>query len=658
MPDRTAGASADAVPLDRVVVKGQALRGANAPFSVDAFNADSVRALHVSHPQELFRQVPGMAVRNFGLAGVADSIVLRGFGGGGHGGDLGVVIDGIPLNEAMSHADGYVDLNVIVPLEIGGLTVYKGPVSALFGNYNRSGLIAFETRKEALYGNADVSASNHGTFDAQAAWGLAASAVHRVNLAAQHYRTNGFRPQSGFERTTVAGRWAINLTPTTEVAVAARSFTGGGDSPSYLTREQFDRDPYGIDPRVQRDGSDRDLAMLRADLSTTLSERLRLLAYAYGTAQSFTRWYTRPVSPVTWAQREESYDRAVRGGGASLNGRERLTAGALNWVAGMETFRESTDYRFYDGLSQRRRVSPAIYDRTAELNSVSGFSEIEAPLRPWFKPWVALRYDRFTGEAVRNGPETGADPVGAMAAVDHLSPKLGIRSDFGGRMRLRASWAEGFALAPNFVKYALGAANLDPNVFRQTEVGAAWQFGRSVAVDVALYRIQSSDEILTVGPGVYQNFGATRRSGLESKLEWRMRADWSASATYGRATSRIGRNVSAMLLGRQVTGVPDHTVTLHVARTPQLGWGAEATLRYVGRFAVDAANTLFASSYTTLDLGLSHAAEWRGRRYKLYLVAENAADRVHATTVSLTNGFQILAPGAPLTFKLGAQFDL
>jgi hypothetical protein len=42
-----------------------------------------------------------------------------------------MVIDGIPLNEANSHADGYVDSTVLIPLEIGGLTIYRGPVSAL-----------------------------------------------------------------------------------------------------------------------------------------------------------------------------------------------------------------------------------------------------------------------------------------------------------------------------------------------------------------------------------------------------------------------------------------------------------------------------------------------------------------------------------------------
>ena len=47
-----------------------------------------------------------MPVRDFGLGGVANSIITRGFGNGGQGGDLGAVMGGIPLNEAMSHGDG------------------------------------------------------------------------------------------------------------------------------------------------------------------------------------------------------------------------------------------------------------------------------------------------------------------------------------------------------------------------------------------------------------------------------------------------------------------------------------------------------------------------------------------------------------------------
>ena len=646
-----------AVPLDRVVVKGQALPGAQAPFSVAALDPVRIRELRPSHPQDLFREVPGMAVRSLGLGGVADTLVLRGFGGGGHGGDIGVVLDGIPLNEAMSHADGYVDFGVIVPLEIGAMNVYAGPVSALYGNYNRAGLIAVETRRDGGYAQADVSAGAHETFDAQAAAGFAPAAGHRVNGALQHYRTAGFRPQSDFARTTLSGRWAWDASPALTLALAGRYYTGEGDSASYLTRTQYDRDPYGIDPRVRNDGSEKEFATVRADASARAGPGLRLLGFVYGTRQSFTRWFTRPLDPTRWAQRGEAYDRDVRGAGANLNGRHRLAAGALNWVAGAELFRESTRFRFDDNLDHRRRVNPAISNRTADLDSDALFAEVEAPLHARFKPWVAFRHDRFDGGAVRNGPETGTEPLGPMPRTRHTSPKIGVRSDVAPGVQLRASWAEGFALAPNFAKYSPGAADLDPNVFRQTEAGAAWRPAPGWIFDAALYRIRSTGEILAVGPGVFQNFGGTERTGFETKAGWRPRPAWHVTAVYGRADSAVKRNPNAALVGRRVTGVPRESATFGVQFAPAEGWGANATLRHVGRYAADAPNTLFAPAYTVLDAGVAYAGVWSGRRYRAYAAADNLGDRVHATSVSLIGGTPLLAPGAPLTWKAGVQFD-
>lgn len=650
-------AAADTVSLDKVVVKGQALRGANAPFSVDSLDVERIRELRVSHPEELFRQVPGMAVRNFGLSGVADSIVMRGFGGGGHGGEIGVVVDGIPLNEAMSHADGYIDFNVIVPLEIGAMNVFKGPVSALYGNYNRSGLISVETRKDGAYGNADISYADNNTLDAQAAYGVPVTKGQQLNLAGQYYRTDSYRPQSEFYRYTLAGRWSVELTPDLQAAVSARHYKGSGDSASYIPLPQFQRDPYGKDPRVQLDGSEKDFTTLRADFSAKVNEHVKALAFAYHTDQTFTRWYTRPINATTWAQREESYDREVDGGGVNLNGQHRVGAGALNWVAGVEAFRESTYFQFYDGLNNRRRVNPAISDRVADLDNNSFFGELEAPLHQYFKPWVGVRHDRFDGAAVRKGPETSTDPLGPMQKINHTAPKFGVRSDVLPGVQLRASWAEGFARPSNFIKYSIGAVNLDPNVFRQTEVGVAYRAARNVTLDFAAYKIESSDEILTVAPGVFQNFGATERTGFEAKAEWVPITSLHVTAVYGSADSEVERNTNAALIGRQVTGVPDQTATLGLAWIPRQGWGGDVTLRHVGSYAVDGPNTVFAKSYTTVDAALSYTGSWSGRRYKAYASIENVFDRVYATSVSLSSGFLLHAPGAPLTFKAGVQFD-
>ncbi|MBF5003077.1 TonB-dependent receptor [Diaphorobacter caeni] len=639
--------------LPTIEIKGQTTRGAAAAYSSTELTTQDFQDAHISHPQDLLRKVPGMNVQNYNLSGVGDAIVMRGFGGGGHGGDIGVVLDGIPLNEAMSHADGYVDLNVIVPLEIQRLTVYKGPVSALYGNFNRAGLMAIETRKSEQYKEADLSLSSHATLDAQAAFGLKIDEGEHLNLAAQHYRTKGWRTQSDHDRTTLAARWSKQVSGDLEIAVSGRLHHSEGDSPGYLTGAQFATDPYGKDPRAMNDGAKKDFATLRADARYSLAPELTWLSFAYTTRQSFTRWFSRPVSTTAWRQREENYDRAVYGAGTSLNGSHQTSLTPLKWVAGIEAFRESTDYEYFDGLDRRARVNPAISDRTSRLNSVSAFGEIDAPIHPLLQVSAGMRWDRFTGDCERNGAETGSDPCGALNRVSHGSPKFGVRSQVAPGVLFRTSWSEGFALPSTFAKYALGAASLSPNVFRQTEVGVQLKPFADLVVDLAAYRMISSDEIRNVAPGVYENYGRTRRTGVEMSALWAAHRNIDLQLAWGSAHSRVLENGNAALIGNRVAGVPRTTTTFGATWRPAPAWETTLTWRRVGRYAVNDANAAFHNGFATWDLGLSHDLPMNGLR--LYALVSNLTDKVHATSSSMIGGMQLYTPGAPRTFKVGVH---
>ena len=640
--------------LSAIEIKGQALQGAASAYSSTSFESDEIAEKHVSQPTELLRHVPGMNVQNYQLSGVADTIVMRGFGGGGHGGDVGVVLDGIPLNEAMSHADGYVDLNVIVPLEIERFTLYKGTVSALYGNFNRAGLMAVETRKRGEYKELDASLGSSSTVDLQGALGVKLGDGEYLNLAAQHFRTDGFRAQSDFHRSTLAGRWTKRISADLDIALSGRWHEADGESPGYVTAAQFARDPYGKDPRAMNDGANKHFATLRADMNYALSPSVKLLTFAYTTQQDFTRWFSRPVNATTWRQREETYDRKVYGAGTSLNGRTAMGSTPLNWVAGLETFRESTQYQYYDGLNNRARLAPAINDRTSRLNSVSAFGEVEAPIHALFKPSAGLRWDRFTGNCARDGAETATDPCGPLATMSHASPKLGVRSDIAPGVQLRASWAEGFALPSTFAKYALGAATLEPNVFRQTEVGAQFKPVQGLVLDVAAYRLTSSDEIRTVAPGVYENYGATRRSGVEASALWAAHRDVDLSLTYGSAHSRVTENGNAALIGKQVAGVPRYMATVSATWRPVADWSTTATWRRVGAYAVNADNSVGYGGYATVDLSVAYKAT---SRYEVYAAVANVSDKAYATSASVIGGTQVFAPGAPRTFKIGTKLQ-
>lgn len=642
--------------LPTIEVKGQAMGDASEAFTTTNFDNADIKNLHISETKELFRHVPGMNVQNYQLPGVADGIVMRGFGGGGHGGDIGAVLDGIPLNEAMSHADGYVDFNVIIPLEIDRLKVFKGPVSPLYGNFNRAGLVAITTRKGGDYNELDMRVGSHATQDGQWAFGRKLDNGDDINLAAQHARSNGFRPQSDAQRSTVSGRWRHSITPNLEFALSGRLHQADGDSASYITGQQFSTDPYGIDPRTQNDGSKKHFATLRADVNYILTPQVKLLSFTYLTRQDFTRWFTRPTSSG-WKQREEAYDRSVFGAGTSLNGHSHMANQPLNWVLGLETYRESTDYEYYDGSANRQRTNSAINDRQSKLNSVSVFGEVELPWHRLLTPTLGLRWDRFSGGCQLEGSETGSDPCGPLAKSSHASPKLGIKSEvLPELLQLRASWAEGFALPSTFAKYALGAAALNPNVFRQTEVGMQLRPWQGVLLDVAAYRLNSSDEIRAVAPGVYENYGATRRTGIEASALWAPHRSLDLTLTYGSANSRVTENGSPNLVGNRVAGVPRYTSTISATWKPQAQWATTVTYRKVGNYAVDAANTVGYSGYNSWDLGVSYTAKGQ-HSYRIYVQLANLADKAYATTSSVIGGTQLYAPGAPRTLSAGMQYQ-
>lgn len=644
--------------VEDIVVKGQGIARRERAFSATVLETAEIRRHAVGDFDELFRHVPGMAVRDLGLGGVANNIVIRGFGGGGHGGDLGAVIDGIPLNEAMSHADGYVDFNLIVPLEVGALTVYHGPVSALYGNYNRGGLVNIETRKSGDYLQVDASGGAFATGGLQFALGKPLGDTQQINAAGQYQLTDGFRPRSDAERQTLSARWAIDLAPGFQMALSGRFHHADAASASYLTAAQFDDDPRGIDPRVENDGAKKNFASVRADMNVLLAEQMKLLSFAYVTRQDFTRWFTRPVAGGAWRQREESYDRQVFGAGVSLNGEiaHGIGAGPWSYAAGVETFREQTDFTFHDGLVGRRRTAAALNDRETRLHSISAFAEMNAPLHPLLELSLGLRDDRFSGGCTPQGPESGNDPCGELTPIKRLSPKIGFTSGIAPGLELRGSWAEGFALPNNFVKYAIGGQDLDANIFRQTEIGVKLTGLPALTLDVAAFRLTSSDEVRTVAPGIFENFGRTRRQGIEVRGEWRPESEFWVKAVYSRTKTRVVENADARLIDLEIAGVPKYLANVNAGWSPVMNWSVEANWRLVDGYAVDALNTIRADSYKMLDLTIAHSGS-TPFEYRASVRVENVTNRRHATSMSQIGGETLLAPGAPRGLFVGFQAD-
>lgn len=652
--------------LKQIEIKGQALlQSKNSPVSQTTFDAEDIREQAISQTEKMFARVPGMRVMTYGLGGVVNVISLRGFGGGAHGGDLGFVLDGIPLNEAISHEDGYADLNVVIPLELQRIDVVKGPGSVLVGNYNRAGSIFLQTRKGDVYQLADVSVGSFRTFDTQVAGGFKIGTGH-LNLAGQISTTKDFRPQSGYDRSTVSGRYSLDIDKG-DITVSGRTHKGTWNSASYLTETQFlGGDPFGKDPRAQNDGGNKTFNTLRVDITRQLSDTIKLLGFVYGTNQTYARFFSRPVSAAAWRQRDETYNRDVSGLGFSLNGLSKMANIPTKWIAGLEQYREKTRYDFFDGTTQRAHIGVPVaqQNRFYSFNSTSAFAEIELEPSPLFRPTIGVRSDRYTGSCATAGPEVvdATDPPCnvPLRNISHNSPKIGVKSTLASGVDLRASYNEGFQLADVRGLYSANN-NTSPNTFKQKEIGMTLGPWSNFKLDAAVFQLDSDNEIreIPAGSSIFINSGQTRRTGFDLSLLWAFARNWDASLAYGKAESKIINNPNVALIGKKLNGVPGGTGTLSANYAPPQGFGTFASVNYVGSYFYDSTglNKVSYPGYTTADAGITWRGQWNKTGVRTRLSVSNLTNKVYASNAFQIRGINLVAPGAPRNIQASAQFD-
>jgi TonB family protein len=98
-------------------------------------------------PSDVLRVVPGLLTVQHQGGGKADQLFLRGFDAD-HGTDVGVFIDGIPVNlPSHAHGQGFADLHFLIPEALERIDVIKGPYDVRWGDFSTAGAVNLITRE-------------------------------------------------------------------------------------------------------------------------------------------------------------------------------------------------------------------------------------------------------------------------------------------------------------------------------------------------------------------------------------------------------------------------------------------------------------------------------------------------------------------------------
>lgn len=665
--------AAENVDLDKITVKGEGMREADRSFTVNTVGRDQIGAQRWDNPLDIFEEVPGVEVRSIQGGSVGDFITIRGMTSGGHGGDLGFSLDGISLNEAEGHSDGYADTNIIIPLEVESLTVYKGPVSPLYGNFARGGVMAYQTRKGGEYTDVHLSGGSWGTYDGQVAFGneVAAPLIGdiQVNGAVQGYESEGWRDNSRFTKMSFALRGSKMIGERSELALSLRGHGARSYVPGNTSREQFEagweeRRQQSPIHQSQNDMAEKTYDSQRLDFNHSFSDNLKLLTWAYKTNMFLSRYETDvavtfdPADCATLTgtqscQRELSHDREVTAVGFSLNGSHGIGSMDSHWVLGAEYYDEETVELMYRTNSRDRGfvagTNPRLHrnrDYTTETTAV--FGQMDLGVSRYFRPTLGFRYDSIDQTGRLRGTPAGTDMLDTRPNYDvsdsSFTPKLGVRSAITDNLELRASYAEGFALPSIERRSDANVDSLDPTKFTQYEFGISGTPVPSVYFDLVYFMLNSSDEIVAIEPGStqYENLGETDRSGIEGEIRYFPSAipDLTLGAGFGFFDSEIkNRPDNTSLEGKEIPRVPDYVANLTASYAPAAGWGGTLRWRTVGEMYVSNDNVGTYDGYDVVDATVFYTVPGaNGRSTRWYVEVTNIFDEVYADGPGGANG--------------------
>ena len=647
--------------LSEIMVRGQAVDEKNKAITVNEIDREQLQRLNIDLPMRVIEQVPGVELNAYYQGGVADQFSIRGFGGAGHEGQAGVQIDGVSLNEAEGHSDGYADMNILIPINLEKVKVYKGPSSVLFGRFAEGGTIAMETRKGGDYDDISINGGAFNTLNAQFAKGKVLTLGEqerelKTNFAFQFFQSDGYAENSDNMRGNLTGRLAYQLTDRTDIAISLRGHGSEWNAAGYISEEQVNDETLRTEQaeNAENDGGDKQFYSQKIDINHNFNEDLRLLLFSYAVQQNFTRFAKFGFDPG--GQTERYNTRNVFATGATLNGKSKLAEVELDWVAGAEFYTETTDRKRWS-TSERVR-NEQILDRVFDVQTLSAYLQGVFDINRYFKPSIGIRYDSFSGSFNNNDP--GVQPfTNDIDQLSNVTPKFGLRSNPLGDLDIRLSVSNGFSL-PNSTRKYEEDADLDPTQLWQYELGANYALSDWLELDVVGFILDTSNEILESPPGSgdFLNIGKTRRTGIETEAIIKPSLSWKIVGTFSYTETEVLENPDDDLIGRSVVNIPETITTLNVSYAFKNGLGSRFTIRDVGSYYTNAENTAGYDGYTVADLTVFYNFnDLFANRGRLFVQVNNLFDSLYSEIVFGGVNSQIFTPAPTRNIMMGVKYN-
>jgi iron complex outermembrane receptor protein len=675
-------APAYAQQLEEVVISASRaqMRSFDAPAAVQLIDRQAIEGggPQINLSESLVR-APGLTILERQNYAQDLQISIRGFGARSAFGVRGIrlLIDGIPATTP----DGQGQSSSVSLTSTDRLEVLRGPLAQLYGNSSGGVIQAFtkDASKEPTVGYQYYL----GSYGMRRADYQFSDTVNGYGLVADYgtFSTSGYRANSAAERNQFNGKLSFAPNEQTKVNVVFNRFDMPlAQDPLGLTRAQLTGDPTQagnnsigkFTRKVVLQNQLGSSAQYAIDADNALTAR----AY-YGTRENLQY-----QASTTWV----GLNRTYYGTGLQYNGRTQWQGIPLELAAGYE-FDKSSERRqggeSVQGEKKSGSPTPLTRDEDNEAQNNDFFVQATTHVSEQISIVGGIRRSNIAFNSSDKFLSDTKDGSGS-ASFSATSPVLGITWHANNNLNLYVNYGKGFE-SPTLAEMAYSGTTAPVALFnpllnasssQHYEIGAKWVPLRDARVDLALYQIDSSDEIVIAasasGQTSFKNAPGTARTGWElaaaSQLSEHLSARLSASSIDAKYSQTFKSSTTTIASGNKIPGIPDSSTFAEIVWTSEaftkktkapLGSRVALEWQQAGRIFANDLNTESADGRNVFNVSLSQRWAWNQGLVTAYGRINNVSDVRYVGSVIVNQAAsQFYEPAMPQNWMLGLSLSM
>jgi iron complex outermembrane receptor protein len=652
------------------------------PASVDSVYGEDIRRDRQQvNLSESLGQVPGVSVLNRQNYAQDLQVQSRGFGARSTFGVRGIrlITDGIPatMPDGQGQAASF-DLGAAERIE-----VLRGPFSSMYGNAS-GGVISLETMDGPAVptGEADLLFGSYGTWRGALKFGGQWGNLNGIGDLS-HFKTDGYRDHSAATRDLFNGKLKYRLGDDDRLTVVENSLRQPDtQDPLGLTRAQVAQDPRQATPEAIQFNTRKSVS--QDQVGATLAHHL-----GGGRAELMGYVGQRGVQQFLAIPLATQLGNTHSGGVVDLD--RQYGGGALRWFRTVA----SVDFSLgaeYDVMYEHRQgfinnfgeqgALKRDEDNTVTSTALYAQAQWKATERWLLHGGVRTTQVDFQSRDhfISPGTPANGDDSGSKS-FQATTPVAGIVFRATPNTSVYGNLGKGFE-TPTLLEIAYrnpgtGSGlnfDLNPSHSNHAEIGVKTIVPRWARVNAALFKIETSDEIVvdrnSGGRATFKNVGHTDRKGFELATETLLpgRFQVRAAYTYLDATFREGFNTVigtfpnntpvAVAPGAQLPGTAKNQFygELRYTREP---FRASLEMLHRSSVPVNDPNSDFADPFTVWNVSAGLVQARGAWRFTEFARIDNLGDRNYVGSVIVNEtSFRYFEPAPTRNFSLGLQAAL